>query len=105
MIRHRYTNASDNLAQYHADHMCPPPGRQEVTVDWYLDNMIDACLFRWVSDEDCEMGLDPWRFHMDLPIDPEEAKERGWRIFVQRADMPEDLEELLDKAEQRWQTQ
>jgi hypothetical protein len=105
MIEHRYLNASDNLAQYHADHYCGMPGRQEVTVDWYLDNMIDSPFFRWTDDEDLEMGLDPWRFHMDLPIDPEDAKERGWRIFVQRKDIPEDLDDLLDKADQRWASQ
>ncbi len=91
MIVHNYTDASDNLAQYEADQL----DRQEVTVDWYLDNMIDACLFRWTGDEDAELGLDPWRFHMDLPIEPEDAKERGWRIFVQRKDMP--AEERTEK--------
>ena len=122
MISHSYRNASDNLAQYHADQI----DRQEVTVDWYLDNMIDACVFRWTSDEDAEMGLDPWRFYMDLPLDPEEVKERGWRLFVQRKDMPDEVrttkpapfvvpwpaaddgwteEELQDAADQRWNCQ
>lgn len=84
MIPHRYTNASDNIAQFEADCI----GRQEVTVDWYLDNMCDAPVFRWTSDEDHGFGLDPWRFYADLPIDPEDVKERGWRLFVQRKDMP-----------------
>ena len=84
MIPHSYLNASDNVAQYHADQI----GRQEVTVDWYLDHMIDACVFRWTGDEDEEMGLDPWRYYADLPIEPEDVKARGWRLFVQRRDMP-----------------
>lgn len=84
MIPHSYLNANDNLAQFHADQI----GRQEVTVDWYLDHMIDACFFRWTGDENEEMGLDPWRYYADLPIEPEDAKKRGWRLFVQRRDMP-----------------
>lgn len=87
MIEHKYTKASDNIAQFEADQI----GRQEVTVDWYLDNMIDAAVFRWVGDEDAQMGLDPWRYYADLPIEPEDAIERGWRLFVQRRDMPEDV--------------
>lgn len=83
MIPHSYVNASDNPAQYAADQL----GRQEVEIDWYLDNMIDAPIFRWVEGQE-DLGLDPWRFYYDLPIDPETAKERGWRIFVQRKDMP-----------------
>jgi hypothetical protein len=121
MVPHDYLNASDNIAQYHADQI----GRQEVTVDWYLDNMIDACVFRWTSDDDAAMGLDPWRFYMDLPIEPEDVKERGWRLFVQRDQMPADLRteahkpfpalsfpldertdaELFDAADQRWKSQ
>lgn len=121
MIPHSYRNASDNLAQYAADQI----GRQEVTVDWYLDHMIDAPVFRWTSDDDSQMGLDPWRFYADLPIEPEDVAARGWRLFVQRRDMPEDLRtvahvpfpplafplgqqtdaELQDAAEQRWQSQ
>ena len=120
MIVHQYKNASDNLAQYEADQI----GRQEVTVDWYLDNMIDACVFRWMDDEAQEMGMDPWRFYMDLPIEPEDVKDRGWRLFVQRKDMPADLRtekhvpfppfvwpdnrseaELQDAADQRWSSQ
>ena len=120
MVPHSYGNASDNIAQYHADQI----DRQEVNVDWYLDNMIDACVFRWTSDDDAEMGLDPWRFYMDLPIEPEDVKERGWRLFVQRSDMPADLRtekhvpfptfvwpdnrsvaELQDAADQRWKFQ
>lgn len=84
VILHRFDMPSDNLAQYCAEEC----HRQEVTVDWYLKHMPDQPLFRWTSDEDQKMGLDPWRFHQDLPVDPEEAKERGWRIFVQRKDMP-----------------
>lgn len=106
MVPHLYFNASDNLAQYMADQI----GRQEVTVDWYLDHMIDAPLFRWTSDEDADLGLDPWRFYMDLPLEPEEVIARGWRIFVQRKDMPDalrtrSLAEELDAADQRWNTQ
>ena len=130
MIPHAYVDAGDNLAQYMADLI----DRQEVTVDWYLDHMIDAAVFRWTSDEDAQLGLDPWRFHADLPIEPEDVKARGWRLFVQRRDMPEDLRtvahdpfprseagarlqsllasadnrsgaELQDAADQRWNTQ
>lgn len=120
MVPHNYTNASDNLAQYEADQI----GRQEVTVDWYLDNMIDEPIFRWTSDCDANCGLDPWRYYMDLPIEPEDVKERGWRLFVQRSDMPADLRtekhvpvssfvwrdnrseaELMDAADQRWVSQ
>lgn len=121
MVPHNYINASDNIAQYEADLI----GRQEVTVDWYLDHMIDAPVFRWVSDEASEFGMDPWRFYADLPIEPEDAIARGWRLFVQRKDMPEDLRttkrdltaewlarrdsrteaELMDAADQRWLSQ
>lgn len=124
MIPHTYKDASENVAQYQADLI----DRQEVTVDWYLDHMCDESFFRWTSDEDAEIGLDPWRYHMDLPIEPEEAVERGWRIFVQRKDMPEGLRtvkrdltaewmarkaqednrteaELYEAAEQRWVSQ
>lgn len=130
MIPHAYVDASDNLAQYMADLI----DRQEVTVDWYLDHMIDAAVFRWTSDDDAQLGLDPWRYHADLPIEPEDVKARGWRLFVQRRDMPEDLRtvahdpfpraevdarlqsllssndarsdaELQDAADQRWNTQ
>ncbi len=83
MIAHTYTDASDNIAQYEADQIA----RQEVTVDWYLDNMCDECVFRWVQ-EDYECGGDPWRYYADLPIDAEDAKARGWRLFVQRKNMP-----------------
>jgi len=122
MITHNYVSASDNIAQYEADQV----DRQEVTVDWYLDHMIDACVFRWTSDEDHMCGLDAWRFYMDLPIEPEDVKDRGWRLFVQRKDMPEELRtealqhekfewqpfgdgrtlaELQDAADQRWNSQ
>lgn len=121
MIPHSYINASDNLAQYEADLI----DRQEVTVDWYLDHMIEAPVFRWTNDEDHSCGLDAWRFYADLPIEPEDVIERGWRLFVQRKDMPaehrttkRDLTaewlarrdarteaELMDAADQRWVTQ
>ena len=121
MVPHKYTNASDNLAQYEADQI----DRQEVTVEWYLEHMIDACVFRWMDDEAQAFGLDPWRFYMDLPIDPEDVAERGWRLFVQRKDMPSWLRtvahkpfpdfkwdrddrteaELMDAADQRWNSQ
>ena len=121
MIPHEYTNASDNLAQYCADGI----DRQEVTVDWYLDNMIDAPVFRWTCDDDHHYGLDAWRYYADLPIDPEDVKARGWRLFVQRKDMPVELRtvkrdltaewlasrdnrteaELMDAADQRWRSQ
>lgn len=121
MVPHSYTNASENLAQYRADLL----DRQEVTVDWYLDHMCDASFFRYTSDEDAELGLDEWRYHMDMPIEPEDAIARGWRIFVQRKDMPEALRtkkrdltaewlarrderteaELEDAAHWRWATQ
>lgn len=121
MIAHQYTNASDNLAQYEADLI----DRQEVTIDWYLDHMIDAPVFRWTCDEDHQYGLDAWRFYADLPIEPEDAISRGWRVFVQRKDMPKELRtvkldltaewlarrddrteaELMDAANQRWASQ
>lgn len=84
MIRHEYTKPSDNMAQYTAD-QC---GRQEVTLDWYWQYgvIFDLAFFRWI-DGQAEMNLDPWRFHMDLPIDLEDAKERKWRIFVQKKDL------------------
>jgi len=87
VIQHQYRKPSDNLAQYAADLI----GRQEVDVDWYLDQMCDAPVFRWTSDEDDAMGLDPWRYYADLPIDPEDVKACGWRLFVQRKDMPPEL--------------
>lgn len=90
MIPHDYFNDNVNLAQYSADLL----DRQEVTVDWYLDNMIDECVFRWMGDEDDDMDLDPWRYYADLPIDAEDAKARGWRLFVQRKDMPEEFRDL-----------
>lgn len=98
MIPHTYKDASENVAQYQSDLI----DRQEVTVDWYLDHMCDEPFFRWTSDEDAEMGLDPWRFHMDLPVEPEEAIERGWRIFVQRKDMPEDLRTVKKDLTSEW---
>lgn len=84
VVAHRYMNASDNLAQYAADLI----DRQEVTVDFYLDKMCDEPVFRWTSDEDHKCGLDPWRYYADLPIDAEDVKARGWRLFVQRRNMP-----------------
>lgn len=87
MVPHKYFNASDNLAQYEADAL----NRQEVTVDWYLQHMIDASIFIWIGDAHAECGLDPWRFHYDLPLEPEEMKKLGRRIFVQRKDMPAEL--------------
>jgi hypothetical protein len=84
MITHDLFNDNVNRAQYSADLI----DRQEVTVDWYMDNMIDECVFRWMGDEDDDMGLDPWRYYAELPIDAEDAKARGWRLFVQRKDMP-----------------
>jgi len=121
MTPHEYLNASDNLAQYEADQI----GRQEVTVGWYFDHMCDEAVFRWTSDEEAEMGLDPWRYYADLPIEPEDAIARGWRLFVQRKDMPEEIRtvkrdltaewlarrdnrseaELMDAADQRWASQ
>lgn len=51
MIPHKYTNASDNLAQYVADHELPGKNntRQEVTADWYMEHMGDVwrLLSRW----------------------------------------------------------
>lgn len=91
MIQHSYTNASDNLGQYMADKECACP-RQEVTIGWYLDNMIDFPFWRYVGDDAVEWGDDPWRYHMDLPIDAEEAIARGWRIFVQRNQMRKENE-------------
>ena len=90
MIPHDLFNDNVNRAQYSADLL----NRQEVTVDWYLDNMIDECVFRWMGDEDDDMGLDPWRYYAELPIDAEDAKARGWRLFVQRKDMPEEFRDL-----------
>lgn len=84
MIRHFYVNASDNPAQYAADQI----GRQEVTIDWYLEYMIDEPLFRWIDNADDHNG--PWRFHYDLPFEPEEMKKKGMRIFVQRKNMPDE---------------
>lgn len=85
MINHQYKIPSDNVAQYCADQL--PVPRQEVTIDWYLEHMCDSPLFRWI-DGQVEFNMDPWRLHYDFPIEPEEAKELGWRIFVQRKDMP-----------------
>lgn len=84
MIPHNYVNASDDRAQYEADRC----GRQEVTLDWYMEHGVDHDLsfFRWVPCQ-IEFGLDPWRYHMDMPIDPEEVQVLGWRIFVQRKDL------------------
>lgn len=80
MIPHTYTPIV-RAAQLAADGC----GRQEVTIDWYLEHMFDYPLFRWIEGQD-EFGLDPWRYYMDFPVDSEEAKARGWRIFVQRKD-------------------
>lgn len=77
MIPHEYKNASDNLAQFQADKI----GRQEVTVDWYLEFMCDEPLFLWTSDEDFECGLDPWRLLSMVP-------DRPCRLFVQNKDIP-----------------
>jgi len=55
--------------------------RQEVTADWYLDNMCDAPLWRWV-DNQIELGLDPWRLCDEVPGDK-------CRLFVQRRDFAE----------------
>lgn len=77
MIEHRYSNATDNLAQYEADKI----GRQEVGADWYLEHMCDAPLFAWTSDEDLKLGLDPWRYSSMVP-------DRPRRLFVQRKDIP-----------------
>jgi hypothetical protein len=91
VIPHCYVNASDNVAQFEADRL--PSPRQEVTVDFYLEHMVDLDrpLWRWTADEDHHIGLDPWRFHMDLPMDPEDIKERGWRIFVQKDHLPPEI--------------
>jgi hypothetical protein len=83
MIIHHYRFAGDNPAQSAADLL----DRQEVGVDWYAEHMTDAPLFRWIDGQE-ECGMDPWRFYMDLPIEPEDAKKRGWRIFVQKRDLP-----------------
>lgn len=74
-----------DAAHDHAKYLKVP--RVEVTVDYYLDNCIDKPLWRWVDGQE-EYGMDPWRFYEDLPLDPEEIKERGWRIFVQERDLP-----------------
>lgn len=76
MIPHRYINASDDLAQYEADQI----GRQEVTLDWFIENGIenDIALWAWVSDEAAKFGLDPWRL-----IELDQVK--PWhRLFVQK---------------------
>lgn len=96
IIKHGYTKASDNLAQYYADKECGKP-RQEITVDFYLDYLCDESFWLWTSDEDAETGLDPWRYYMDLPIDPEEAKKRGWRIFVQNDKIDTILLQIADE--------
>lgn len=59
-------------------------GRQEVSIDWFIANMADKPVFRWTSDDDAVMGLDPWRIDPDL----DDAAALGWRIFVQKNDMP-----------------
>ncbi len=89
MIRHSYKNASDNLAQYSADHSCSLPGRQEVTIDWFWEHGVDndLCFFRWIGDEYAEDGLDAWRFYQEFPYGHEDAKAKGWRIFIQRHDL------------------
>lgn len=96
IVEHQYVNASDNLAQYHADKECVKP-RQEVTIDFYLDYLCDESFWRWIGDQDAEMGLDPWRYHMDLPIEAEEAKALGWRIFVQQDKVDEILLQIADE--------
>lgn len=77
MIKHSYTYASDNEAQWCADQL----NRQEVTADWYLENMCDAPLWRWV-DGQTEFNLDPWRLCAMVP-------DRPCRLFVQRRDYEE----------------
>ncbi|UTU08096.1 hypothetical protein CcrC1_gp410 [Caulobacter phage C1] len=62
-------------------------GRVEVDVDYYLDQMIDAPLWLWKAHA-LDYGMDPWQFFMDLPVEPEDVKERGLRIFVQIKNMP-----------------
>lgn len=96
IIEHQYVKASDNLAQYYADKECRKP-RQEVTVDFYLDYLCDESFWRWTGDEDAEIGLDPWRYHMDMPIEPEVAKQRGWRIFVQQEKVDAILLRIADE--------
>jgi hypothetical protein len=81
MIKHEPFNE----AQWHAE-QCHAP-RQEVTIDYYLDHCIDAPFWRWRNDY-TDYGMDPWTFYEDFPIEPEVAKERGWRIFVQVRDLP-----------------
>lgn len=80
MIPHHYMNASDDLPQYVADTL----SRQEVTADWYLDNMADKPLWAWTSTEAYEMGLEPWKLNPDVDV----AESNGWRLFVQKGDMP-----------------
>ncbi len=57
--------------------------RLEISVEQYLEYMYDYSFFRWIDDEMWQVGLDPWQYYMDLPIEEEEAIENGWRIFVQ----------------------
>ena len=83
MIQHTATKypsgfvAYDDIAQAAAERL----NRQEVTADWYLDNMGDKPLWRWIEGE-AECGLDPWR------LDPDDIYRPGIRIFVQRKDIP-----------------
>ena len=74
-----------DAANFEAKYLKVP--RQEVTIDFYLEHCIDAPFWRWIEDQD-DMGLDPWRFYEDFPIEPEHAAARGWRIFVQVRDLP-----------------
>jgi hypothetical protein len=81
MIKHSPTDE----AHREASSLSTP--RQEVTIDYYLEHCIDVPFWRWHGGA-LDYGMDPWTFFEDFPIDPEDAQERGWRIFVQVRDLP-----------------
>lgn len=82
IVPHNYINALDNPAQYAADML--PVDRQEVTKDWFIENMCAFPSWVWRGDDVAQMGLDPWKLYPDLDHDPR-------RLFVQRRDMPAHL--------------
>jgi hypothetical protein len=93
MIPHRYPAPIMRAAFFQAidpiQREADAVGRQEVTVDWYLEYMIDAPIWRCMPLDAADWaGGDPWRYFMDLPIEPEDIKARGWRMFVQKNQIP-----------------
>jgi hypothetical protein len=97
IIEHNYLDASENVAQYMAD-QC---GRQCVTVDYFIEHMVDC--YGWTfNKEDHEYSMDPWKMfdgvdqatkgqsrYINFVSGSDKVVGPNYAVFVQRKDMIE----------------